>query len=197
MKSGKILNSMGILSRLFFYVLYLKRPPWDTGISPPELINFIATHPPGFALDLGCGTGTNAITMARAGWQVTGVDFVGRAIRIAREKAHLAGVKVDFIVEDVTQLKSLNTTYDFILDIGCFHNLTEKQKETYIQNLSRLLKPRGFILMYGFIWQPSLSPQGIRPEDLSRLKTDLLLINREDGTDRGDQPSVWLTYQIN
>ena len=194
-KSGKILTSMGILARLFFYVSYLQRPPWDTGVSPPELLNFIATHPPGFALDLGCGTGTNAITLARAGWQVTGVDFVGKAIRAARKKAFKAGVKVVFIVEDVTQHRLLNTPYDLILDIGCFHNLNERQKETYIHNLPRLLKPGGFVMMYGFIWHPGFSTHGIRPKDLSHLETDFQLINREEGTDRGDRPSVWLTYQ--
>jgi hypothetical protein len=50
-------------------------------------------------------------------------------------------------------------------------------------------------MMYGFIWQPGFSTQGIRPEDLSHLATDLQLLNREEGTDRGDRPSVWLTYQ--
>lgn len=186
---------MSLLGRLKFYFLYLWQPPWDTGVSPPELIKFIETNPSGFALDLGCGTGTNAITLAKAGWQVTGVDFVGKAIRTAREKARRAGVKVSFMVEDVTQLKSLNTAYDFVLDIGCFHNLDEKQKENYIDNLSRLLKPGGFVMMYGFIWQPGFSGQGIHSENIRQFEQDFILINREEGTDRGNRSSVWLTYQ--
>ena len=62
--------------RIYFNLLYLfTRPPWDTGVSPPELYDFIENHEPGRAIDIGCGTGTNVITLAQAGWQVTGVDF--------------------------------------------------------------------------------------------------------------------------
>ena len=57
--------------------------PWDTNITPPEVKEFIAAAPPGKALDLGCGTGTNAITLAQHGWQATGVDFAPKAIRTA------------------------------------------------------------------------------------------------------------------
>ncbi len=57
--------------RLAFNFWYFRKPPWDSGISPPELLEFIRTHPAGKAIDLGCGTGTNVITLAKAGWQVT------------------------------------------------------------------------------------------------------------------------------
>ncbi|MCK7512216.1 MAG: methyltransferase domain-containing protein [Desulfobacterales bacterium] len=58
--------------------------PWDTNITPPEVMEFIAETPPGRALDLGCGTGTNAIALARHGWQATGVDFAPKAVHKAR-----------------------------------------------------------------------------------------------------------------
>src|SRR5881296_1344749 len=50
-----------------------RRPPWDTGITPPEVERFVASHAPGRAIDLGCGTGTNAVYLARHGWSAVGV----------------------------------------------------------------------------------------------------------------------------
>ena len=83
-----------LFRRLLFQYWYFGQPKWDTGISPPELIEFINEHQPGRAIDIGCGTGTNVITLAKAGWGVTGVDFV-RAIRKAKQKLKNAGVQVE------------------------------------------------------------------------------------------------------
>jgi len=65
-----------MIRRLLFELRYLReKTPWDTGISPPELLKYLAESSPGHALDLGCGTGTNAITITKHGWQVVGVDL--------------------------------------------------------------------------------------------------------------------------
>ena len=48
-----------MMRKLFFEWRYLVgRAPWDTGVSPPELLSFIDTHTAGRAIDLGCGTGS-------------------------------------------------------------------------------------------------------------------------------------------
>src|SRR5438045_6610553 len=80
--------------------------PWDSGVPPPELIEVIEGArrlPAGRALDIGCGTGTTTVYMASKGWQVTGVDFVPRAIRAAGAKAAAARLPVAFLVGDVTR----------------------------------------------------------------------------------------------
>ena len=72
----------------------LDQPPWDTEITPPEVVELVEGEgpSPGRALDLGCGTGTNCVYLARHGWEVVGVDFSVLAIRPARRKARRAGV---------------------------------------------------------------------------------------------------------
>jgi 2-polyprenyl-3-methyl-5-hydroxy-6-metoxy-1,4-benzoquinol methylase len=183
--------------RLFYELFYFRKPPWDTGISPPELMEFIRTHPAGRALDLGCGTGTNAITLAQHGWQVAGVDFVGRAVRAARRKAKQAGVQVDFHADDVTRLRGVSGPFDLVLDIGCLHSLSRQQKAVYTDNLARLLAPQGIFLLYAFIVaDESAQGSGLTPGDLTLLASRLRLAQRVDGADRGDRASAWLTYQL-
>ena len=206
------------LSRLTFSLWYFFNPPWDTGISPPELLDFIKTHPstpahsalPGQAssgrvyraIDIGCGTGTNVITLAKAGWQVTGVDFIPRAIKKARRKTKQAGIQADLHVRDATNLTGINGSFDLALDIGCFHSLGDKKAE-YLSELDRVLAPGGYWLMYGF-FDPALSPSkggtarsspGLAEADLNLITASLTQVWRQDGFDRGEQTSAWFLYQ--
>ncbi len=186
---------MSWLRHLYFKLLYFRKPPWDTQVSPPELMEFIAQYAPGRALDLGCGTGTNVITLAQHGWRVTGVDYVGRALRQAKKKAQQAGVTADFQVDDVTKLKNITGVFDLVLDIGCFHSLATNEKRAYIHNLERLTTPGSIYLMYGFFREADGNGPGLREPDLNGLELSFDLINREEGVDRGQRPSVWVTYQ--
>jgi ubiquinone/menaquinone biosynthesis C-methylase UbiE len=182
--------------KLFFNYAYLGNPPWDTGISPPELLEYLESHPPGQALDLGCGTGTNVITMARAGWQVTGVDFVGRAIRIARRKVKAAGLAASFKIGDVTQLEGVEGPFDLVLDIGCLHSISPERRSAYFQNLERVLAHTGDYLLYAFWQDPENdSATGLSTMDIAALQKFMKLVQRTDGTERGRRPSTWFYFQ--
>jgi len=188
-------NPMKNFLRWITYNLwYFRKPPWESGIVPPEVSQFITEHPPGRALDLGCGTGTSSIALARAGWQVTGVDFSIRAIRLARRKAKQAQVFVDFQIGDVTSLDNLVSPFNLILDIGCFHNLPHNQQAVYTENLNRLLTPGGYFLLYG-IWKsnPSVTGPGLGENAINNLCSQFAIISRQDGKDR-QRPSIWLTF---
>src|SRR5438477_11724098 len=73
---------------------WLGMTPWDSGITPPEIVSLVegGRIPPGRALDVGCGTGTNVIYLARHGFQTTGIDVSAQAIARARAKVLAAGV---------------------------------------------------------------------------------------------------------
>ena len=168
----------------------------DTGVSPPELLDFIQSHPPGRALDLGCGTGTNVITLAQHNWRVTGVDFASRAIGAARRKARQSSVDVDLRVADVTEEKGLAGLYDLILDIGCFHRLPEKGRQAYLHNLERLLAPEGTYLLYVFLRErSSAGSPGVTDAELAAFPGTLRLAERQDSTGRQRRPSAWLTFR--
>ncbi len=184
-----------VLHRLQFDLWYYFRPPWDSGVSPPELMQFMADHRPGRAIDLGCGTGTNAITLARGGWQVMGIDFAPRAIQIARGKTRRAGVTVDLRVGDVTTIHGLPGPFDLALDIGCFHGVDDRSG--YLSSLEHLVVSGGHWLMYGFFKASAdRAGPGLDPATLEFIRAHHFdLLSRSDGTDKRGRPSAWFLYQ--
>lgn len=182
-----------MLSRLRFELAYLFNPPWDTGISPPELMDFLSAQSPGYAIDLGCGSGTNLVTMARKGWQVTGVDISAQAVRLAKRKARRAGITAALFTADLSEPFSTTGTFDLALDIGCFHCAANRRQ--YLDNLAAMLRPGGHWLMYGFV-RTGASKFGLQEEDLAMTAfRDLALAWRTDGSDHGRRPSAWFLYE--
>lgn len=184
---------MKIWRRLFFEWMYFRSPPWDSGIVPPEVVDFVSHHPPGRAIDLGCGTGTNAIYLAKQGWQVVGVDFSGKALSKARRKSKSYGVKVDFIHDDVSVLSKVQGSFDLILDIGCFHSLSPSQKQNYLKRAGELLAPDGYFLLYGFINRPP-NTTSIQPEDIQAIQSSLTIVNQQVGEDKG-RTATWFVIR--
>ena len=194
-----IVFDMSILSRLSFWLAYLRGlTPWDTNITPPELVDIIegpSGLAAGRALDLGCGTGTNVIYLAQHGWDATGVDFVNKAIKRARLKARQAGVATRFFTGDIrrlNQIKGLTGTFDLVLDIGCFHSLSAEGRTHYAADLVTRLRPGATFLLYA--WGPSTGrdpSRGVTPAQVEATFAPRLRVVRiQHGEDRG-RPSGW------
>jgi SAM-dependent methyltransferase len=149
------------VQRIFFQFAYrFGRPRWDTGITPPELVEVIEGPnrlSPGRALDLGCGTGTNALYLAEHGWDVVGVDFVRAAIARARAKARGAARPPRFVVGDVTRLAALGIRGPIHLgvDIGCFHAVVPPRRDAYAAGLAGLMPPGATLMMFAFAHLPA------------------------------------------
>jgi len=178
--------------RIWFSIQYLFTPPWDTGIPAPELVSTIAQLPPGRAIDIGCGTGTNLLYLAQHRWAVTGIDFAARAIAKARRK--LQSYSPALLVADATKLGSLDLPgpYDLALDMGCFHSLTDEGRDGYAAGLARWLRPGGIFLLYA--WQPDSveDRRGISKEKTIRCFEDNFRLARyEQGA---GQPSAWYYF---
>ena len=187
---------MSFLRRLTFNFWYFGKPPWESGVTPPELFEFIQSHPAGRVIDLGCGTGTNIITLVKAGWQVTGIDFAARAIQLAKHKLKQQNIKAQLILGDVTHFK-VDSQFDLAFDLGCFHSL--ENKADYLTQLDKILAPNGFWLMYEF-FKPASNPSapGLADADLNMISAQgLTLLSRRDGFDKRERPSAWFLYQKN
>jgi SAM-dependent methyltransferase len=170
--------------------------PWDTQVTPPEVLEFLSSTPPGTALDLGCGTGTNAVTLARHGWRVTGVDFVPKAIGAAREKAALGGWEIDFRIASVSDLSCLSGPFDYALDIGCLHALKPADRAGYAQGLSRLLPSKAWYMLYA--WLPAAGgggAPGISAEEVGALLDATFLRVRTVLGEESGRPSSWYWFR--
>lgn len=182
---------------LFWDWLYLfKQTPWDTGITPPEIVAMLESGrmPIGRALDLGCGTGTNAIYLTQHGFDVTAIDISRRAIALARRKARSVGVRPQFIRGDVTQMTRwvpINSI-GFAYDIGCFHNLKAEARARYARHLGQALQPQAIYMLYAFCTEET-SGQGVRDEEVRSLFVDFTIETVQHGGDRNRRPSAWYT----
>jgi SAM-dependent methyltransferase len=132
-------------------------PPW---VGPPrrELVDLVESGVlrPGRALDLGCGTGDNAIFLARHGFDVTAVDFAPAAIATARTKAGDAGVDVRFVVDDLTRLTAVRGPFDVLVDYGSFDDLSGGGRAAYVREVVPLARSGALFLLWCFEWEPRL-----------------------------------------
>ena len=125
---------------------------------------------PGAALDVGCGSGMHLATLARRGWQVTGVDLNDKALRRARK--HLADnhLTATVVRADATQLPSevVGTGYDLILDLGCYHGLKAEQRKAMAGAVTARANPAATLLMFAFAKSvgPPFMPQGATRADI-------------------------------
>ncbi len=158
----------------FFYRLAYRsgRPRWDTGEPRPELRDLAGAG--GRALDLGCGTGTDAISLAQQGWQVVGVDFVPEAIATASERARGAGSTATFVLGDVTRLREIEVRgpFDLVIDIGCYHTIPSGRRDAYAAEVAAVTRPGADFYLAGVSHPPAtwrlLGAGGVTAEEIRR-----------------------------
>jgi len=164
--------------------------PWDSGVPPPELTLVIEgpeALPPGRALDLGCGAGTNVVYLAQHGWEATGVDLVARALRRARERAATAKVSPRFIKGDVTRLDELGAGggHRLFLDLGCFHTIPAERRDAYVAGVTAAAAEGATMLLFGFApgaMRPG--PRGVTADELRQRFRGWHLVEATRGSDR-------------
>jgi cyclopropane fatty-acyl-phospholipid synthase-like methyltransferase len=118
--------------------------PWDSGVPSLELQKLFHEHTlqPKTAIELGCGTGSNAVWLAQQGIQVVALDVSETALQRARERAAEAGVEVDFRRADLLQPQALElAAADLVFDRGVYHVLRRENLAAYLQVLQLVTRP--------------------------------------------------------
>ena len=120
--------------------------PWDTGETDEHLARLVESGRvvPGKALEVGCGTGTNSLWLARQGFDVLGLDVAPAALERANQKLAGESLSCRFGLLDFVRDDSLTASYDFVFDRGCFHIYDDDaDRFQFAKQVSRVLKAGG------------------------------------------------------
>ncbi len=99
-------------------------------------------------LDLGAGTGKNAIYLAERGAKVFGIELSKEAVKISKERAKKAGVSADFREGSFGEsIDFSDESFDLVLDVTSSNSLDEKEREVYLKETLRVLKPGGYMFV--------------------------------------------------
>jgi SAM-dependent methyltransferase len=127
---------------------YSRKPRWEIGKPQPELLRFAeAGGIRGDVLDVGCGSGENALYLSAKGHSVWGVDVSPVAIEIATRKARQQNRQATFHVGDAMNLRALGRTFDTVLCFGLLHEFSADQIARFADSVWLVVRPGGTYLM--------------------------------------------------
>src|SRR5438132_9498924 len=101
-------------------------------------------------LDLGTGPATQAMNLAKRGFDVLATDISPSAIKKAKASAKAAGLSIEFRVDNVLASKLAPNLVDAIVDRAVFHVLTEHIGPVYVRTVHRVLRPNGWLFLKCF-----------------------------------------------
>jgi SAM-dependent methyltransferase len=130
--------------------------PWerrDLDQTWSRVLEALGNPEPGRALDVGCGTGRDAVYLASRGWRVTGVDFAEGALTKARQRAAAEGADVQWVRGDVGQLSQLGLEpgYNLVYDFGCIQGLSDAGRRGAAGGVGQLSAPGASLVVLAFM----------------------------------------------
>ncbi len=156
--------------------------PWETAVENEAFIETITRlfeeeeagrEPPyGRALDVGTGSAIWGVELAKRGWEVTGVDLVEKALRRARDRVADAGVEMELVHGDVTELRAsgIDPGYRLVLDTGTYHGLNRDQRVAMGREVDAVAGPDATVLLLA--WEPKRRgplPRGATRDELETV----------------------------
>ena len=121
---------------------------WDIARPQPAIVRLAQSGEiVGTVLDVGCGTGENALYLSSLGHEVTAIDTAQGAIDKARRKSLERQLRVNFRLVDALAVPCLGLTFDTVIDSGLFHVFSDEERVEYSNNLGAVLMPGGRYFM--------------------------------------------------
>jgi methyl halide transferase len=175
--------------------------PWDTGRVDGSLSRILRRFDiaPCAALEVGCGTGTNAIWLAEQGFRVTATDVSPLAVDAAGKKIAACGADVTVRLGDVLCDPVAGGPFGFVFDRGCFHTHgTPEERARFAETVAALLGDGGYWL--SLIGSKDGPPRDVGPPRLSAADVVaavepffeiLSLESSSFDSDQPDPPRAW------
>lgn len=136
------------MSAASFEPHYQGDPPWETGRAQPTVVTLAEEgRIRGRVLDVGCGTGENALCLAAPGYSVLGIDGAATAVERAQAKARQRALAAEFVVADAFDLTALGQKFDTALDSAFLHipGNTVDRRRAYTNQLAEVLHTGGWV----------------------------------------------------
>ncbi|MFE4105089.1 methyltransferase domain-containing protein [Almyronema epifaneia] len=145
-------------------------PRWDLGQASPALVDWLdhSLPPTGKAIVLGCGRGHDALYLAKAGFEVWGVDYAPSAIAAATAKAQQQQIAVHFVQRNIFDLvPAFSHQFDYVIEHTCFCAIDPGLRSHYVELVYQLLKPQGQLIGVFFTHsRPGGPPYGATVADI-------------------------------
>lgn len=193
-----------ILAKWFYDFIYrYGKIPWDSG-PRKELVELVDSGriKPCRVIDLGSGTASNCVFLAQRGFDVTGVDYSESAVQLGIQRARKAGVSVDFIKDDLTDLRYVKGQFDFLVDYGTLDDLHPRDRDRYMKNIIRLTNDNSIFLLYCFEWpprwweKPIFNRMAMMPGEVERRFGRFFEIERYSGSKNPDYSKYPAGYAV-
>lgn len=172
--------------------------PWDTGQPEPLLVEFVTSGgvAPGRTLEVGSGTGTNAIWLAERGFDVLGVDVSPLAVEKARAKIEGSKLRCGFATLDFLAATPPGGPFHFIFDRGCFHVFDEpEERSRFAEHVAAAFEPGG--LWLSLIGSTEGPPREVGPPRRSAgeitlaIEPALEIVELRSAEFRGNDAKAW------
>lgn len=176
--------------------------PWDIGAPDSSLIQAVTSTPikPCETIDIGCGTGDNAIWLAQQGFDVVGIDTSAVAIEKAKEKASGTNAKCSLMVGNFLTCQIEGAPFGFVFDRGLFHIFeSDEERKKLTENVHRHLGKGGLWLSLignaDEVRNTPGPPQRSAREIVNAVEPYfeiLSLVSGHFGANRPDPPRAWI-----